>query len=94
MYSAPLATMEAAATVLIPGTRRLKKRRLHPPIKVTFHPSQRSARVRDALRADRSKRYAAVANAPSISNQVTGMTQSFGWKNGFRSDEYQNKMRR
>ncbi len=52
MYSAALATIVVAATVLIPSSRRLKKRRLHPPIISTFHPSQFRARIRDALGAD------------------------------------------
>lgn len=84
--------MLAAATVLTASERCLKKSLFHAPIIKTFQPNHPSARLRPSLGAARNKRYPAVARAPSIPSQATGMTQSFGLKNGFFSVLYQKKM--
>ena len=87
--STPVATMDAAATVLTPSCRCLKKSRLHPPIMNMFHESTASARFRVTVGGARHNRYAAAPRAPSIPIQVTGMIQSGGLNHGFRRDLYQ-----
>lgn len=88
-YTAPVATIAAAATVLAGKFLRLKKIRLQPPIMATLNAQAIKARLRAALWSWRRSRYAPEAMPVSIANQTKGTTRSAGRQRGLRKAAYQ-----